>query len=717
MKMTVKKAQAMLVATVMVTVSLSFLAAGILNDGGNSYQNDSGAVLGAPYSGGSGAEGDPYLISTLADLNALSSAVYGGDSMSDVWFRMTGDISIPALSPPPMASSDPGAGTMVYSGAFLPIGFDSRPFRGVFDGNGFSITDLTDLGYITNVSSQTTYMGLFGYVGAGGVVMNLNMASTCAVTMTVAGPTSDTLKVGAVIGANKGTVDGCINYGSVTVDRTYDGASDPARRECNIGGIAGYNEATGFIENSQNIGAVSLTFDGGAGTLIVAQAGGIAGWNSNGATIYECNNSGAVSSEANASSIVSSIVHNRAGGITGLNFGGIIYDSDNAGNVSASSTVATSPGGAPRAEVFAGGIAGHNANIGSALGTIKNCYNDGSVDGTAAQSGGTNSTCALEVGGISGQNAGIIEDCYSTGAVTAAASNTVYGIGAGGITGVLYDPQALTRNCYNTGSVSAVSTGTNIKWFYGVGGIAGDLFGGGTVANCFNLGDVSMDSVLPAGDLGGVAGTNDGCTVIDCYWFEDADQTINSDPRAGAGIGSGPGGATMFDAAHTLDGAPITVEGVEVSNLLDALNAFVDAHPGLNAWKELGTANDGFPIFLTDYHTLSLGTADNGRIYWSLDGESFARLTYPVGFLPGTTVYLMAAWDEPYEFRSWTGTLSGSENPTSIVMDADAEAGALFEEPASLPASLPITLIAVTIAMLALVLLLLIGGIAARGKR
>ena len=698
----------MLVAIAMVTVSLSFLAAGIMNNNDN-IQNNGDATLGLTFGGGTGTEGDPYLISSLDYLCSLSSAVYAGNSMSGVYFKMTGDISIPAIPSPSPASPDAAAGTIVYAGSFLPIGFDARPFRGVFDGNGFSITNLTDLGYITNVSSDITFMGLFGYVGAEGAVMNLTIDASCAVTLTLVGSGSENIKAGALIGANKGTVDNCINNGSVSVNRSYDGPSNSDKRESNVGGIAGFNESTGFIENSQNFGAISLTFDGGAGTLTVAQAGGIVGWNSNGATVFACNNSGTVNSVANASSTEDSAVHNRAGGVAGFNFGGTIYDSDNSGIVSASTAVASTTGGQQRAEVFAGGIAGHNANIDLSLGTIKNCYNTGAVDGAATQSGELNSTCALEVGGISGQSAGIVEDCYNTGDITASASNSVYGIGAGGVVGVMYNDNSLTQNCYNTGNIRAGSGGDNLLWFYGVGGIVGEIFGSGTLANCYNLGDVSMDFALTAGDIGGVIGTNYGGTVADCYWYQFAVQNVNGTPQTGVGIGSGEGTAIMFNSDHMLDGAPITVWDVEVSTLLDALNAFVDSNPGLNAWQEISTANSGFPIFVTDYHTLSLSTADNGRIYWSLDGESFAILAQPVSFLSGTTVYLKGVADEGFEFGSWTGAVSGTENPTTVVMNDDIEVGATFDVPLVLSPASILVIVVIALAMIALLCLVLFG--------
>ena len=46
----------------------------------------------------------------------------------------------------------------------------------------------------------------------------------------------------------------------------------------------------------------------------------------------------------------------------------------------------------------------------------------------------------------------------------------------------------------------------------------------------------------------------------------------------------------------------------------------------------------------------------------------------------GATVTLTAIASEGYEFDHWSGNLSGSENPTTIIMDSDKEITANFTE-------------------------------------
>jgi hypothetical protein len=75
-----------------------------------------------------------------------------------------------------------------------------------------------------------------------------------------------------------------------------------------------------------------------------------------------------------------------------------------------------------------------------------------------------------QVGGIAGNitETSTISNCYTTGTVTGTVNNV------GGIVGLISQSTSLVENCYSTAAVS----GENM-----VGGIAGNILGGGTVAN------------------------------------------------------------------------------------------------------------------------------------------------------------------------------------------------------------------------------------------
>ena len=111
-----------------------------------------------------------------------------------------------------------------------------------------------------------------------------------------------------------------------------------------------------------------------------------------------------------------------------------------------------------------GGVCGNNA------GTITNCYNAGNL--TAIESSAT-------IGGICGYNGGTITNCYNTGTVTATGSVA----SVGGVCGCSIE---LISNCYNIGTVTATSSGADIS------GICGYNFG--PIKNCYYLADTEDEN-------------------------------------------------------------------------------------------------------------------------------------------------------------------------------------------------------------------------------
>lgn len=109
---------------------------------------------------------------------------------------------------------------------------------------------------------------------------------------------------------------------------------------------------------------------------------------------------------------------------------------------------------------FVGGVCGNNA------GTITNCYNAGNL--TAIESSAT-------IGGICGYNNGVtVTNCYNTGTVTATGSVA----SVGGVCGCSTSP---ISNCYNIGTVTATFSSSDIS------DICGYNFG--PVTNCYYLAD------------------------------------------------------------------------------------------------------------------------------------------------------------------------------------------------------------------------------------
>ena len=191
---------------------------------------------------------------------------------------------------------------------WTPIGSESTPYTGTFDGQGYTISGMT-------IENAESYSGLFGNVTGtvrdftvtgsititgdktvakvGGAVGSLGTAS---VGGTVSGVTSDvdiTVSagndhIGGVVGSmpenSSPTVENCVYTGDINI--TVAAGS--------VAGVVGYIR-TGTIQNCANWGGISIN-TGGNGSV-----GGILGYCNNG-NIYirNCYNSGVIAAEGTA---------------------------------------------------------------------------------------------------------------------------------------------------------------------------------------------------------------------------------------------------------------------------------------------------------------------------------------------------------------------------------------------------------------------------------
>lgn len=110
------------------------------------------------------------------------------------------------------------------------------------------------------------------------------------------------------------------------------------------------------------------------------------------------------------------------------------------------------------------------------------------------------------VGGVCGNNAGTITNCYNAGNLTAIESSATIG----GICG--YNNGGTIANCYNTGTVTATGSVAS------VGGVCGCSTA--PISNCYNIGTVTAAS--SDADISGICGYNFG-PVKNCYYFADTE--------------------------------------------------------------------------------------------------------------------------------------------------------------------------------------------------
>lgn len=153
----------------------------------------------------------------------------------------------------------------------------------------------------------------------------------------------------------------------------------------------------------------------------------------------------------------------------------------------------------------------NGAIVGSNLGIIENCENRGYLELNSTSGGicGMNTTSGsikkckniqdillkdFNIGGIVGENSGIVEECYNLGNILASASYARYAKG-----GVVGKNSGTIKKCYNLATV----TGNNNNW--DIGGIAGSNEKNGTIEFSYNAGEV-----IGKIRVGGIVGSNVG---------------------------------------------------------------------------------------------------------------------------------------------------------------------------------------------------------------
>ena len=169
-------------------------------------------------------------------------------------------------------------------------------------------------------------------------------------------------------------------------------------------------------------------------------AGGVTGWMRNNSTISNCSVSGSVTSTGVGNFSVGGIV-------------GVVYDS---------SIINSSSSASVTGQDHAGGLAGYFDNV-----TAMNCWASGNVIGGG---GGASRAVGGFVGFIRSLGSTVIDNCYSTGNVTATTNPS-----AGCFIGTAGSNSTIT-NCYSTGK--NFSTTTSAK-----GGFIGSITTGSVIKN------------------------------------------------------------------------------------------------------------------------------------------------------------------------------------------------------------------------------------------
>lgn len=188
------------------------------------------------YSTGSGTEYDPYIINSTGQWENLSIMVANGNTFANTYFKL-------------------GANLEFNNATISPIGTETAPFSGVFNANGFIVSNAK--------ISGTQHLGLFGYI-KNATLLNFNIES-----ITVSGSkylgilsgysVNSTIQNAFVTGSIKSGnyVGGMAGYASgSTIDGCENDASLGNTNSQYLGGIVGYLSSSN-VSNSINSGSLT----------------------------------------------------------------------------------------------------------------------------------------------------------------------------------------------------------------------------------------------------------------------------------------------------------------------------------------------------------------------------------------------------------------------------------------------------------------------------
>ena len=391
-----------------------------------------------------------------------------------------------------------------------PIGTTGSTFSGNFNGNNHIFS-----GIFTDVGSS--YQGLFGYAD-NSQIYDLSIEDSEIV---------GDMYVGSVVGyAYYTTIYNCHNSSSIAgsygsrydsfyglaggivgmlfgnIAKIYNCSNSGTLDGEGAGGIAGYVSSSAQVYDCYNEGARDVGNNG--------PVGGIAYRVVSSAEIYNCYNTAKINGVGAGivSEVINATVHNcyNTGDIGSESFNGAGAGIANSidGERSSSSTISNCYN---TATVYGG--AGIVADLN--CGTVKCCYNEGDIYSDGLQ----------ECGGIaaisfSDEETGtfIISDCYNSGNLIQTGSGDT-----GGIMGNANNGVGAIRGCYNIGNIINYDTTENIYIRGYTGGIIGDS-SRTNISDCFVLGSVEAMGVPANAIVGAFRPSMDGSSyyIRNCYW-------------------------------------------------------------------------------------------------------------------------------------------------------------------------------------------------------
>jgi len=266
-------------------------------------------ISASPFTGGDGSEGNPYLVSTPEALDAVRNDL-------NAHYLQIADINMSAW------------GNWKPIGKYSIFTYDARPFTGSYNGNGFSISNLTIINNEPQTDQYSERHGLFAYT-QNAAIKNITLKNIDyhfdKSTTNYTDQAARQYHFGAVVGgicamADGGVFEGCTIHGRISLKNCASAA---------VGGIVGSSIYPGTtVINSHNYADITIN-----------------------------------SNQKYNDDPKKGIAEINCGGIVGLGGMGDITLSSNHGNISAIGDYS----------VMVGGIAGETSSL------IENCVNFGKI--------------------------------------------------------------------------------------------------------------------------------------------------------------------------------------------------------------------------------------------------------------------------------------------------------------------------------------------------
>ena len=184
---------------------------------------------------------------------------------------------------------------------WTPIGTESQPYTGTFDGNNYTITGLT-------VNQTRNYVGLIGCIGSDGTVKNVKLENVNI--------TGDGYFVGGVAGTNYGTIENCSVDGTLTNYVQYLGGVVGN----NYGSIIGCSSSGTITGTGPNVGGIGGQSVGGT-IMACYSVANIKGRSSSGGVLGQTNRETVVIACYHAKGNVTGEQSRMIGGVIGWNYG------------------------------------------------------------------------------------------------------------------------------------------------------------------------------------------------------------------------------------------------------------------------------------------------------------------------------------------------------------------------------------------------------------